>query len=75
MRVFVFNVFGPAIPTLDEVRQKLTGASIVAFRLSESPYYMVAFESADDIYATWCKLKDNDVPIYLHLDSGVTLHS
>jgi hypothetical protein len=75
MRVFVFNVFGPAIPSLDEVCEKLpAGSSIIAFRLSEAPYYMVAFDSPDDIYATWCQHKDNDVPIYLDIH-GVILHS
>lgn len=74
MRVFVFNVFGPVIPTLDKVRETLTGASIIAFTLSEPPYFMVAFDKPDHTYDSWCLLKDNDVPIYLHID-GVVLHS
>jgi hypothetical protein len=75
MRVFVFSVFGHFIPSLDDVREKLpNGSSIIAYNITDYPYYMVAFDNPDDIYAKWCDHKDNDVPIYLDIH-GVILHS
>jgi hypothetical protein len=75
MRVFVFSVFGSVIPSIDQVRERLPpSSSIIAYNVTDLPYFMVAFDNPDDVYTNWCDHKDNDVPIYLDIH-GVTLHS
>ena len=78
-RVFVFNVFGSHVPSVEEVSKHLPpDAKIIAYNVQYSEmsfYYMVAFDSPNEHFAKWCEHKDKDVPIYLGVNGKWRLRS
>jgi hypothetical protein len=79
-RVFVFSEFGSlTTPSVEEVGEHLPPtAKIIAYNVQypEMPhYYMVAFDTFDEVYDLWCHQKENDIPIYLEVDGKWRLRS